>query len=70
MRSDDLFYGSKEGDRQPDWVDLSKMAIPQADEQQRLLANLILAMNVDRKPLPRFWYFPFGKKAAVVMTVR
>ena len=68
MRSDDLFYGSKEGDRQPDWVDLSKVAIPQADEQQRLLANLILAMNVDRKPLPRFWYFPFGKKAVVVMT--
>ncbi len=44
------------------------MAIPQADEQQRLLANLIVAMNVDRKPLPRFWYLPFGKKAVVVMT--
>ena len=26
---------------QPDWVDLNKVAIPQADEQQRLLANLI-----------------------------
>ena len=26
---------------QPDWVDLDKVAIPQADEQQRLLANLI-----------------------------
>ena len=25
----------------PDWVDLDKVAIPQADEQQRLLANLI-----------------------------
>ena len=25
----------------PDWVDLNKVAIPQADEQQRLLANLI-----------------------------
>ena len=68
MRSDDLFYGAKAGDVQPDWVDLSKVAIPQADEQQRLLANLILAMNVDRKPLPRFWYFPRGKKAVVVMT--
>ena len=25
---------------EPDWVDLDKVAIPQADEQQRLLANL------------------------------
>ena len=54
------------GDR--DWVDLDKVAIPQADEQQRLLANLILQMSADRKPLPRFWYFPRGLKAAVVMT--
>ena len=32
---------AKPGDVQPDWVDLNKVAIPQADEQQRLLANLI-----------------------------
>ena len=25
-------------------------------------------MNRDRKPLPRFWYFPRGEKAVVVMT--
>ena len=37
VRSDDLFFGGA----QPDYVDLSKVAIPQADEQQRLLANLI-----------------------------
>ena len=60
MRSDDLFY--------PDWVNLDKAAIPQADEQQRLLANLIIQMNFDRKPLPRFWYFPDGFPAVVVMT--
>ena len=60
IRSDDLFY--------PDWVNLDKVAIPQADEQQRLLANLILHVNRDRKPLPRFWYFPRGEKAVVVMT--
>ena len=64
IRSDDLFFGGP----QPDWVDLSKVAIPQADEQQRLLANLILQMNQSRKPLPRFWYFPRGFKAVVVMT--
>ena len=53
---------------QADWVDLNKVAIPQADEQQRLLANLIVHMNSDKKPLPRFWYFPRGEKAVVVMT--
>ena len=37
---------------------MSKVAIPQADEQQRLLANLITQMNLDRTPLPRFWYLP------------
>ena len=41
IRPDDMFYGAKAGDVQPDWVDTSKIAIPQADEQQRLLVNLI-----------------------------
>jgi hypothetical protein len=68
IRSDDLFYGAKAGNVLPDWVNLNKVAIPQADEQQRLFANLILHVNRDRKPLPRFWYFPYGKKAVVVMT--
>ena len=64
IRSDDLFFGGAE----PDWVDLDKVAIPQADEQQRLLANLVTQMSADRMPLPRFWYLPRGEKAAVVMT--
>ncbi len=68
IRSNDKFFGNKAGDPQPDWVDLDKVAIPQADEQQRLLANLILHMNAGKKPLPRFWYFPSGKKAVVIMT--
>ncbi|EIC28174.1 DUF4082 domain-containing protein [Methylomicrobium album] len=68
IRSDDKFYGDAAGDSQPDWIDFNKLAIPQADEQQRLLANLILEMNRDRKPLPRFWYFPRGEKAVVIMT--
>jgi Domain of Unknown Function (DUF1080) len=59
-RPDDLFF--------PDWINLDKVAIPQADEQQRLLANLILTMNADRRPLPRFWYFPRGERAVVLMT--
>ncbi len=68
IRSDDLFFGAKAGDAQADWVDLSKVAIPQADEQQRLLGNLIGEINLDRKPLPRFWFLPRDEKAAVVMT--
>ncbi|HEX5475236.1 MAG TPA: DUF4082 domain-containing protein [Vicinamibacterales bacterium] len=64
VRSDDLFFGGAE----PDWVDPGKVAIPQADEQQRLLANLILQMSSGREPLPRFWYFPRDFKAVVIMT--
>ena len=60
IRSDDMFF--------PDFVDLNKVQIPSADEQQRLLANLLTHMNTDRMPLPRFWYLPRGEKAAVVMT--
>jgi hypothetical protein len=67
-RSDDLFYGAASFDPQPDWIDLAKVAIPQADEQQRLLANLVVKMNLAKKPLPRFWYFPSSHKAVVVMT--
>src|SRR4051794_1092115 len=69
IRSDDKFYGAATGNVQPDWVDLdNEVAVPQADEQQRLLANLILHMNFAKRPLPRFWYFPLGKKAVLVMT--
>ncbi|MBE9014661.1 DUF4082 domain-containing protein [Chroococcidiopsidales cyanobacterium LEGE 13417] len=68
IRANDMFFGAASNDPQPDWIDMNKVAIPQADEQQRLLANLILNMNLDKKPLPRFWYFPHGKKAVVLMT--
>jgi hypothetical protein len=68
IRSDDLFFGAANEDPKPDWIDPNKIAIPQADEQQRLLANLIIQMNFTRKPLPRFWYFPRSVKAIVIMT--
>jgi hypothetical protein len=64
IRSDDLFFGGAE----PDWVDFGRIGIPQADEQQRLLANLVTQMSNDRLPMPRFWYFPRGERAVVVMT--
>lgn len=68
IRSNDLFFGPKKGDEQPDWVDFNKIAIPQADEQMRLLTNIILQENLHKKPLPRFWFLPKGLKATVVMT--
>jgi len=63
-RSNDLFFGGSS----TDWVDLDKAHIPQADEQQRLLANLITIMNRDKMPVPRFWYFPADHRAVVVAT--
>ena len=68
LRPDDMFFGNAAGDPQTDWIDLDKVAIPQADEQQRLLANIVLQGNLDVMPLPRFWYLPSGHKAAIVMT--
>ena len=67
-RSNDLFFGPAVADPRPDWVNFARIAIPQADEAQRLLANLITSMNTNQMPLPRFWYFPRGEKAVVVMT--
>jgi fibronectin type 3 domain-containing protein len=68
VRPDDMFFGAKPGDIQPDWLDTSRIAIPQADEQQRLLMNLITRMERDKLPLPHFWYLPRGKKAVVVLS--
>ncbi|HWM08641.1 MAG TPA: hypothetical protein VNO82_04835, partial [Solirubrobacteraceae bacterium] len=68
IRPDDLFFGARAGDVQPDWLDTNKIAIPQADEQQRLLVNLITLMERDRLPIPHFWYLPRGEKAVVVMS--
>ena len=56
IRPNDLFF-------HPITCNLDKVAIPQADELQRLLGNMILSMNTDKRPLPRFWYFPNMKKA-------
>ena len=64
IRAGDMFNGSGG----PHWIDLSKVAIPQADEQMRLLSNIIVRGNLHRKPLPKFWFLPQGHKAAVVMT--
>lgn len=67
VRTNDLFYGAKTGDVQPDWLDVNKMAIPQADEQQRLLVNVMTEVSKDSLPMPRFWYLPDDHKAALVL---
>jgi hypothetical protein len=51
-----------------DWIDLDRLAIPQADEQQRLLAKMITHMSADRLPLPRWWYFPGAANAMLIAT--
>jgi len=67
-RPTDLFMSTPPGAApgSNDWLNLAKLAIPQADEQQRLLANVITESS--RNPVPRFWYLPRGDKAEVVLT--
>lgn len=67
VRPNDLFYGAAARDPQPDFVNLDKISIPQADENMRLLSNLIAYLTYDAAPLPKFWYFPKGAKAVLVM---
>jgi hypothetical protein len=58
-RANDLFF--------PDYTDMNKIGIPQADEQQRFFANLIVSLSSDRRPLPRLWYLPGGRRAAIIL---
>jgi hypothetical protein len=65
-RSNDLFFGGAAGDEQEDWVAPDLLDVPQADEHQRLLVRLL--QHVSPQPLPRFWYLPGDRRAAIVMT--
>ena len=67
-RPNDLFFGNAKHDPQPDFLDLAKAHIPQADEQMRFLTNLLMHQRRDATPLVRFWYFPKLYKAAIVMS--
>jgi hypothetical protein len=62
----DLFYPMK-GEMQ--WNDPRKIAIPQADEQMRLLTHIIEKFEGFKKPLPRFWYFPDHFKCIFIFTI-
>lgn len=48
------------------WVNLDRVAIPQADEQTRLFARLVESLVNDRMPLPRTWYFPQRAKTMLM----
>jgi hypothetical protein len=63
MRPDALFRCNAS----PNWLDVTKAHIPQADEQQRLLVNVLNNMSEKSGPLPHYWYLPHGYKAAMVM---
>jgi hypothetical protein len=64
IRPNDLFIAAA---GEPGHLDESKLGIPQADEQMRLLSNLLVDLHGETSPLPRFWYLPHGDKAALVM---
>jgi len=51
-----------------DWIDLERMIIPQADEHQRLLVNLLDFLSQRKRPLPRVWYFPNGANGIHIAT--
>lgn len=54
IEASEMFFGTG---GQLNWNNLDKAQIPIADEQQRLLANLITTIDASKKPLPKFWYF-------------
>jgi len=57
VRAVDMFAG---------FVDLDRIHLPQADEQQRLLVNLLNLISA--APLPRVWYFPHNAESVLVCT--
>ncbi len=57
VRTVDLFVG---------WIDLDRIQIPQADEQQRLFVNILAQLS--KTPLPRLWYFPKDHKSVLIAT--
>jgi hypothetical protein len=62
----DLFY-PQTGEVQ--WNNPEKIAIPQADEQMRLLSHIIEKFEGYKKPIPRFWYFPEEHKCIFIFTI-
>jgi hypothetical protein len=62
----DGLEGKRSVDMFVNWIDLDRIAIPQADEQQRLFVNILSQLS--QQPLPRLWYFPEDKKSVLIVT--
>jgi len=65
-QDDDGLAGVRTVDMFVDWIDLERIQIPQADEQQRLFVNILAQLS--KRPLPRLWYFPEDKKSVLIAT--
>jgi hypothetical protein len=50
------------------WLDSSDNTINKTDEQMSFLSRCIQNLMSDKKPLPRFWYFPDTLKCLVTLT--
>jgi hypothetical protein len=48
------------------WFEPTRVRIPQADEKQRFLANVII--DLLNTPIPRLWYLPAGHRRVIVNT--
>ena len=59
---------ARRGDVQPDWVDLTRSRSRRPTNSSGCCGTSSACINADKKPLPRFWYFPRMLKAAVIMT--
>ena len=60
IRAMDLFTGG--------WVDSTQNTLNPADEQLRILTRCIDWLGRLKRPLPRLWYFPSQRNAAIVLT--
>lgn len=49
-------------------VDPDRLALPQADLQQRFLTKLVQWVSEHNRPLPRLWYFPRRSMSAALFT--
>jgi hypothetical protein len=65
-QDNDGLPGVRTVDKFAGWIDLDRIHIPQADEQQRLFVNILAQLS--SRPLPRLWYFPEDKKSVLIAT--
>ncbi|MBI4927721.1 MAG: hypothetical protein HY835_08140, partial [Anaerolineae bacterium] len=63
VRTIDLFIGQGTN---PDWLDLDRAGVQQADEQLRLFSRLVHLLMV--RPMPQLWYFPDDNKTMLILT--